>query len=127
MAASTVRLRIKRQDGPDQPSRWEEFEVPYRHGMNVISCLQDIQKKPVTVDGKTVAPVAWDCSCLEEVCGACTMIINGKVRQSCSALVHHFEQPIRLEPMTKFPLLRDLSVNRQRMFDALKKLKTWVP
>jgi succinate dehydrogenase / fumarate reductase, iron-sulfur subunit len=127
MQTSTVKLRIKRQDGPNQPSRWEEFEVPYRHGMNVITCLQDIQKNPVTVEGRKVTPVAWECSCLEEVCGACTMLINGRVRQSCSALVHMFEQPIRLEPMTKFPLVRDLAVDRRRMFDALKKLKTWVP
>ena len=55
--------------------------------MNVISVLQRIAAKATTADGKTVAPVAWDCNCLEEVCGACTMVINGKVRQSCSALV----------------------------------------
>jgi succinate dehydrogenase / fumarate reductase, iron-sulfur subunit len=71
--------------------------------------------------------VVWDCSCLEEVCGACTMVVNGRVRQSCTALVDQLAQPITLEPMSKFPLVRDLAVDRQRMFDALKTVRAWVP
>ena len=35
----------------------------------------------------TSPPVAWECNCLEEVCGACTMLVNGRVRQACTALV----------------------------------------
>ena len=123
----TVHLKIKRQAGPDQEVRWEEFEVPYRPGMNVIIALFDIQKNSVTKNGEATTPVAWDCNCLEEVCGACTMVINGKVRQSCTALIDRLEQPITLEPMTKFPLVRDLRVNRSRMFDALKRVQAWIP
>jgi succinate dehydrogenase / fumarate reductase iron-sulfur subunit len=55
------------------------------------------------------------------------MIVNGRVRQSCTALVDHLSQPIRLEPMTKFPVIRDLSVDRQRMFDSLIRIKAWIP
>jgi succinate dehydrogenase / fumarate reductase, iron-sulfur subunit len=97
--------------------------------MNVISALQQIQLNPVTVDGRRVAPVVWDCSCLEEVCGACSMLINGRVRQACSALVDPLApkgEMIVLEPMTKFPLVRDLMVDRSRLFDDLKKVKAWI-
>ena len=31
--------------------------------------------------GKKTTPVVWDANCLEEVCGSCTMIINGRVRR----------------------------------------------
>ena len=124
-----VILQIRRQDGPDKPqtARWEEFAVPRAPNMNVISCLQWIAANPVTTDGKTTTPPVWDSGCLEEVCGACTMLINGKTRQSCSALVDKLEEPIRLEPMTKFPLVRDLFVDRQRLFNDLKRAKAWVP
>lgn len=125
--SKTVEIRIKRQDSPTAPSYWQEFSLPYEEGMNVISALQAIRRDPRTKDGKTVAPVAWESSCLEEVCGACTMIINGKVRQACTALIDQLEQPIQLAPMSKFPLERDLRVNRQRMFENLKKIKGWVP
>ncbi|HEX8521596.1 MAG TPA: succinate dehydrogenase iron-sulfur subunit [Tepidisphaeraceae bacterium] len=123
----TVRFRIRRQDGPNKEHRWEEFDVPLRANMNIISALQWIAAHPVTVDGKQTTPPVWDSGCLEEVCGACTMLINGKTRQSCSALVEKLDHPITLEPMTKFPLVRDLFVDRQRLFNDLKRVKAWVP
>ena len=66
-------------------------------------------------------------NCLEEVCGACSMVINGRARQSCSRIVDQLEQPIRLEPMSTFPVIRDLQVDRTRMFDNLKRMKAWIP
>ncbi|NOU27813.1 MAG: succinate dehydrogenase iron-sulfur subunit [Polyangiaceae bacterium] len=131
MAKRVVRLKVLRQDGPHAPEtkRWEEFDVPWEPQMNVISSLMSVQKNPVTADGKTVAPVVWESSCLEEVCGACTMIVNGKVRQSCTALIDQIApngEVITLEPMTKFPLVRDLIVDRSTMFESLKRVKAWV-
>ena len=127
MARQTIELRIKRQDSPTASSRWEEFSIPYQPNMNVISCLMEIRKNPVTKSGQKTTPVNWESSCLEEVCGACTMLINGKPRQSYTALVDHFEGVITLEPLTKFPVLRDLQVERKPMFDALKRVQAWVP
>src|ERR1700728_1671358 len=101
-----VHLKIRRQDGRDllDTRRWEEFEVPYLPQMNVNSALQQIQKYPQTKDKKKVAPVVWEAACLEEVCGSCTMIINGKVRQACSALVDQIApngELMTIEPMSK--------------------------
>ncbi len=132
MANEPIKIRIKRQPGPGVASSWVDFEMPYRASMNVISCLMEIQRNPVDASGKPVDPVSWDCSCLEEVCGSCTMVINGRVRQSCSALVDNIRkerpgEPISLEPMTKFPVVRDLCVDRSRMFESLKKVKAWIP
>jgi len=124
-------VRILRQNGPGQSSYWERHRVKYEHDMNVISVLQRIAAQAETVDGKRVAPVCWDCNCLEEVCGACTMLVNGRVRQACSALVDRLleDSPneIELQPMTKFPVVRDLVVNRERMFRALQRVKAWIP
>jgi len=124
-------VRILRQQAPGESSYWERHRVEHLPDMNVISVLQHIAAQAKTADGKEVAPVAWDCNCLEEVCGACTMIVNGRVRQACSALVDQLleENPneIELRPMTKFPVLRDLLVDRSRLFRALKKIKGWIP
>ncbi len=123
----TVLVRIKRQLAPGQKPYWEEFELTWRPFMNVIILLREIAERPVTREGKTTTPVAFDANCLEEVCGACAMRINGKARQACSALVDQLEQPIRLEPLSKFPVVRDLFVDRSRMFENLKRMKAWVP
>ncbi|SDW68641.1 succinate dehydrogenase subunit B [Marinococcus luteus] len=122
-----VKFIITRQDDPDSPSYDQEFEVPYRENMNVISALMEIRRNPVDSQGNQANPVIWDMNCLEEVCGACSMIVNGTARQSCTALIDQLEQPIRLEPMKTFPVMRDLQVDRSRMFDSLKKVKAWIP
>src|SRR5690606_30803610 len=123
----TVKFIITRQDRPDSPPYKGTFEVPYRPNMNVISALMEIRRNPVTADGKKTTPVDWDMNCLDEVCGACAMVRTGKPRQSCSAMVDQLEEPIRLEPMRTFPVVRDLIVDRSRMFDSLKKVKAWIP
>ena len=126
----TVRIRIRRQDGPGKQNRWEEFDVPFTTGANIISCLQWIAAHPQTVDGTESTPVVYDSGCLEEVCGACTMVINGAVRQSCTALIENIidgSNLITLEPMSSFPVIRDLAVDRARLFDALERVRAWVP
>lgn len=122
-----IRLRIKRQERPDSAPYWQDFTVPYKPAHNVHSVLTELQMRPVTSDGSVTTPVAWDAACLEEVCGSCTMRINGQIRQACTALVDKLEQPIVLEPMQKFPVVRDLCVDRSRMFENLKRVRAWVP
>ena len=127
MANKTVIFKIKRQASPDAKPVWEEFELSWKPGMNVISSLMDIALNPKTRDGKATTPITYDSNCLEEVCGSCAMLINGKARMACSALVDKLEQPIRLEPFSKFPVVRDLSVDRSVLFENLKAVKAWVP
>ena len=132
-SATKIRIKILRQSSPESESTWETFEIPYRDKINVISALIEIQRNPVTADGKAVQPPAWEAACLEEVCGSCTMNINGGVRQACTALIEEVGElvgdtyMVTLEPMKKFPLVRDLVVDRSRMFTNLKQIKGWVP
>jgi succinate dehydrogenase / fumarate reductase iron-sulfur subunit len=129
--AATFEVRVLRQDMPRQAPYWQRFRVRREPDMNCISVLQKIAQEPVTAEGREVAPVAWQCNCLEEVCGACTMLVNGHVRQACTALVDRLlaQQPrgIELRPMTKFPVVRDLVVDRSRIFASLEKVLAWLP
>jgi len=125
------RLKIQRRDSEDAPARWETFELPYRRNLNVISALMDVRKNPVTAEGKKTTPPVWDMSCLEQVCGICTMVIDGRVRQSCSALIDDLllasgSDTVTLAPMSKFPNVRDLKVDRTPMFEHLKKVHAWI-
>ena len=100
-APKNVKFIITRQDDPQSSSYVEEFELPYRPGMNVISALMEIQRNPVNAKGDSTVPVCWDSNCLE--------------------------QPVRIEPMKTFPVVRDLVIDRTRMFNALKRVKAWIP
>lgn len=127
MSEKTVRFIITRQDRPDTEPYQEEFEVPYRPNMNVISALMEIRRNPVNAKGEKTTPVTWDMNCLEEVCGACSMVINGKPRQSCTALIDQLEQPIRLRADAHIPGYSRSSSRPQphvRLFEKSKSMDT---
>ena len=131
-AARTIKVEIKRQASPDAPAKTEKFAIAYRPNMNITSLLGEIAASPVTADGKETTAIAYDSNCLEEICGSCAMLINGRASMACSALVDKLLGPsgdgtITLAPLSKFPVVRDLAVDRSVLFENLKAVKAWVP
>ena len=132
MAAKTIKVAIKRQGSPDAKATTETFEIPYRPNMNITSLLGEVALNPRTVSGADTTPITYDSNCLEEICGSCAMLINGKAMMACSALVDKLvdgdlSKTITLAPLSKFPVVRDLSVDRSVLFENLKRVKAWVP
>lgn len=127
MDDKTVRFAVKRQDDPESYPYWEEFDLRWRPAMNVIIGLMDIAMDPVDRGGKQTTPITYDANCLEEVCGSCAMRINGRAAMACTSLIDGLKQPIRLEPLASFPVIRDLAVDRSVIFENLKQIKAWVP
>ena len=125
------RFILKVFRGVPKKQYWEEFELELTPFLNLTTALLQIQKNPVNKEKQKVTPVAWEQGCLEEVCGSCTLLVNGRPRQGCTALVHKILEEtggsiIKIAPMTKFPLVKDLVVNRDQMFESLKKVHAWV-
>lgn len=125
----TFILRVFR--GQPGHQYWEEFELEYFPNMNVIIALMQIQRNPVNRQGKIVEPVVWSDGCLENVCGSCSMLINSHPRQACITLIDTLlsetgNHVVTLAPFTKFPLVRDLIVDRNSMFENLKKVHAWI-
>src|SRR5665213_567035 len=78
VAGRTIKVSIKRQATPDAHATTETFEIPYRPNMNITSLLGEIALNPRTVNGTDTTPITYDSNCLEEICGSCAMLINGK-------------------------------------------------
>jgi succinate dehydrogenase iron-sulfur subunit len=121
-----VLLKIRRQDDPEDLPYWENFEIEVRPGMTVSSALEAIREQPVTAEGNPTTPVAWECSCLQGVCGACAILVDGRVRLACEVPLDGIDGPLALEPLSKFPVVRDLEVDRDRMLAALSHGECWV-
>jgi len=122
-------LRVYR--GSPGRQYWEEFDLPLLPSSNVISSLMEIQRRPINREGRDVEPVVWESGCLEEVCGSCSMLVDGRPRQACTALIHTLleksaSECVALAPMSKFPLVRDLIVDRSAMFENLIKAHAWI-
>lgn len=72
--------------------------------------------------------IAWECGCGEKKCGACAMVINKSPMLACSVRLKEAVKgrKIVLEPLSKFPLVKDLMVDRTSMFEALKAMHIWL-
>lgn len=57
---------------------YDEFEVPFEEGMNILSALQYIYEN---LDRTIAYPV---CLCRMGKCGACAMQVNGKAQLGCA-------------------------------------------
>lgn len=124
-------LRIQRQDSPSAPEtqRFEEFEVEERPGDSIATALLSVRRRPVTTDGQRVAPIAFESTCRADGCGACTLLVNGHVRSACRTLLADARPkrgPVVLAPLSKFPLVRDLVVDRGRLRTARKRVHAWL-
>lgn len=125
-----ITIRIKRRESAAAPIYEEVFYYNGDETVTVADFLTNINKE-ISLrkgeTGKTTTPIDWECGCLEGKCGACAMVINGVPRLACRAFLKDTAKKghICLEPLSKFPLIRDLKVDRQIIFETLRKHKLW--
>ena len=123
------KIRIRRQESQKSDSYWQEFEFDGSKNSSVANVLKELNSRTPLKDnsGNIVTPISWECSCMVRKCGACAMLINERPRLACSTFLHMLKgSTITLEPLSKFPLVRDLIVDRSNLFENLKKLNLWL-
>lgn len=118
-------VKIKRQASPESQATWEHYQVPYQRGMSVIALLKTIQAKPVDIKQRATLPVCWTSNCQEGVCGSCSMGINGFPRLACRTLIQDSGKPLELTPLSKFPVVKDLVVDRGVTIHAAIASQAW--
>ncbi len=111
----TINVIVKRQDAPEAESYTQTYTYQGDGNLSVADFLR-------TTD------VTWECSCLEKKCGACAMVINGKPCLACGVFMREAGKKgtITIAPLSKFPLIKDLQVDRSSMFEMLKTTRVWV-
>jgi fumarate reductase iron-sulfur subunit len=117
----TVQLEVTRYR-PEQESvpRTQTYEVPFRRDWVVLDALNYIKDR---LDGS----LSFRWSCRMGVCGSCGMMVNGTPKLTCAAfLTDQAPGPIRVEPLTYFPIIRDLVVDLTDFLAKLKQVKPWI-
>src|SRR5436189_1977662 len=121
MEQRTISLNVFRYlpEQEDQP-RFQTYTVPYREDWVVLDALNYIKD---TLDGT----LSYRWSCRMGVCGSCGMMVNGEPKLTCAAfLKHYYPNPIRVEPLANFPVIRDLVINLDDFMHKLKEVKAWM-
>ena len=78
-------------------------------------------------EGNVVREIQWEAGCLQKKCGACAMLINQIPALACDTFLKKLKNRkiIYLAPLSKFPVIKDLAVDRSIMAENLKTLKVW--
>ena len=122
-------LEIWRQKDKDTEGSYRTYLYETESvSVTAAAALSELNERKVLTDteGNASEKIRWECSCLQKKCGACAMLIDGKPRLACDArLSESKKERIRLEPLRKFPIIADLTVNREVIFDELKQMQLW--
>ena len=85
-------------------------------------------KIPVTsllerINVKNNIKIHYSSSCLQGLCGSCSMLINGWPRLACKTFVNDLiknkTNTIIIEPLSKFPIVNDLIIDRMTATDIV--------
>ena len=110
-------VRIKRQKDKTSASYWQEFECDVFEELSAASVIDYINEKLLKEDER----IAWDCSCMQKLCGACAMVINGTPALACDTFIDpQKEKALVIEPLKKFPVICDLKVDRSCIYNHQK-------
>ena len=122
-------VKIKRQSSPDSSPYWQSFVYDGPRHVTVSAVLDALNYTDdlFDADGNSATRIRWECSCLQAVCGGCAMIINGVPALACSTFADEVKgEELVLEPLSKFPVVADLIVDRSVIYENLNSVKAYL-
>ena len=124
-----MKVKVLRQQTPFSESYWEVFDVEAPEEISVAGLLDHINFNDDIVDenGKKTTRIGWECSCLQGICGACAMVINGVPALACETFIKDLKKDvISIRPLQKFPVIHDLLVDRSVIQDNLRQTDMYI-
>ena len=122
-------VKIKRRSAPDATSYWQSFQYDGPRHVTVSAVLDAINYTDDLFDaeGNIATRIRWECSCMQAVCGACAMVINGVPALACTTFADEVKgNELVLEPLSKFPVVADLIVDRSVIYENLKQASVYL-
>lgn len=124
-----MNVKILRQAYPGAVPYWQTFACDAPADASVAALLDRLNYRDdvVDIDGNPAGRISWACSCLQGVCGACAMVINGVPALACETFLRDLPgDTLTLEPLKKFPVIADLVVDRSVLQENLKAAGTFI-
>jgi fumarate reductase iron-sulfur subunit len=104
----------------DKVPTTEDYEIPMRKDWAVLDGLNYIKDH---LDGT----LSYRWSCRMGICGSCGMTVNGEPRLTCGTfLTDYAPGPVRVGPLSNFPVVRDLVVEIGDFMTKLSTVKPWL-
>ena len=122
-------VKIKRQSAPDSAPFWQSFTYDGPQHVTVSAVLDALNYTDDLFDteGNPAPRIRWECSCMQAVCGGCAMVINGVPALACATFADEVKgKELLLEPLSKFPVVADLIVDRSVIYENLNHAKAYL-
>jgi succinate dehydrogenase / fumarate reductase iron-sulfur subunit len=122
-------VRIKRQQDAKSQPYWQSFQYDGPAHVTVSAILDALNYTDDLFDteGNPANKIRWECSCMQAVCGGCAMVINGVPALACNTFADEVKgKEIVLEPLSKFPVVADLVVDRTVIYENLIQAKAYL-
>ena len=122
-------VKIKRQAAPDLEAYWQSFQYNGPRHVTVAAVLDALNYTDdlFDTDGNPASRIRWECSCMQAVCGGCAMVINGVPALACDTFADQGKGDLLvLEPLSKFPVVSDLVVDRSVIYAHLQDAKAYL-
>lgn len=115
-----VRLRLLRFNPErDSEPHFEEYTIEADPMDRLLDCLHEIK-------WRHDSSLALRRSCAHGICGSDAMLINGVNALACKVLVKDLKQPITVEALRGFPLIKDLVVDMEPFFESYRAVLPWL-
>lgn len=117
-------VTVKRQANAQSEPYYQSFVYEGTRDITVAGVLDAINyaDDPCDTEGNAAPRIHWDCGCMQKVCGACAMVINGTPALACNTFLKDIKgDRLKLEPLTKFPVVADLVVDRSIIEEGLQQ------
>ena len=122
-------VKIKRQNDPESVAYWQSFAYNGPEHVTVSAVLDALNYTDdlFDIEGNPATRIRWECSCIQAMCGGCAMVINGVPALACSTFADAVKgDTLILEPLSKFPVVADLIVDRSIIYDHLIQSKAFL-
>lgn len=115
-----VQLKIQRYN-PEKDSEpyFADYTVEVEPTDRVLDALLEVK-------GKLDGSLSLRKSCAHGVCGSDGMRINGRNMLACKVLVRNVKQPIVVEPLKGFKIVKDLVVDMTQFFEKYRAVKPYL-
>ncbi|MFQ6087808.1 MAG: succinate dehydrogenase/fumarate reductase iron-sulfur subunit [Candidatus Methanofastidiosia archaeon] len=104
----------------DEKPYFKTYDLEIEEGMTVLDALNEIKWR---MDGT----LSYRKSCRSAICGSCAMVVNGKYVLACNTqLLNLKSKKIKIEPLTNFPIIKDLIVDLSEFFEKYERIKPYL-
>jgi succinate dehydrogenase / fumarate reductase iron-sulfur subunit len=118
MATATFRIWRGDADG----GNFEDYATEISEGMVVLDAVHQIQ-------AESAGDLACRWNCKAGKCGSCSAEVNGMPKLMCMTRLEDLplDEPVTIEPIHAFPILRDLVTDVSWNYEVKKRIKQFKP